>query len=249
MSNFALIFASGVGSRMRSTIGPKQFLEVKGKPILIYTLERFDQHEKIDGIYLVIRKSKEAYMRSLLEKFPIKKLEYIVTDDDHDALSAHSSILNGIMTMKREGVQDDDLVLVHDGVRPIIDDTTITHSVRTASTHGNAITCMAAHETIAYRGEDDTIGDVTKRDDMIILQAPQTFKFKTAYDLNIRSLDDGIVGTVVDQAELNRHYGNELHMIEGLKGNVKITVPLDFTYFEFLVDSGKYEHVIKGEVV
>ena len=249
MSNYALIFASGVGSRMRSTIGPKQFLEVKGKPILIYTLERFDQHEKIDGIYLVIRKSKEAHMRSLLEEFPIKKLKYIVTDDDHDTLSAHASILNGIMTMKREGVQDDDLVLVHDGVRPIIDDSTIAHNVRVAGTHGNAITCMAAQETIAYKGDDDTIGDVTKRDDMIILQAPQTFTFKTAYDLNIRSLDDGIVGTVVDQAELNRHYGNELHMVEGLKGNVKITVPLDFTYFEFLVESGKYEHVIKGEIV
>lgn len=249
MSNYALIFASGVGSRMRTTVGPKQFLEVKGKPILIYTLERFDQHDKIDGIYVVVRKNKEALTKSLIEKFGVKKVLYIVTDDDHDTLTAHSSILNGIMTMKREGVKDDDLVLIHDGVRPIVDDASISHCITMASRLGSAITSIPASETIAEKGDEDMIGDVTKRDNMIILQAPQAFQFSRAYDVNVRALEDNIVGTVVDQAELHRHYGRPIHAIEGLKGNVKITVPLDFTYFEFLVESGKYEHVIKGEAV
>lgn len=250
MSNYALIFASGVGSRMRTTVGPKQFLEVKGKPILVYTLERFDQHEKIDGIYLVVRKSKEAYVKNLVDTFGIKKLKHLVLDDDDDKnLSAHSSIVNGIMTMKREGVQNDDTVLIHDGVRPIIDNDTISHCVNTSKRLGSAITTMPATETIAEKGENDEIGPVTKRENMIILQAPQTFTFENAYDVNIRAVEDGIVGTVVDQAELHRHYGNKLHSIEGLKGNVKITVPLDFTYFEFLVESGKYNHVTQGEVV
>lgn len=249
MSNYALIFASGVGSRMRSTVGPKQFMEVEGKPILIYTLERFDKHEKVDGIYLVVRDDKEALTRSLIEKFNIKKIRLVVSGSDEELSSAHASILSGVMAMKRDGVLNDDLVLIHDGVRPIIDVDTISKSIATAKKSGNAITCMPAHETIAYRGENETIGEVTVRDEMIILQAPQTFKFETAYDVNIKSLDDGIVGTVVDQAELNRHYGNELHVIEGLKGNVKITYPLDFTYFEFLVQSKKYHKVTEGDVV
>jgi 2-C-methyl-D-erythritol 4-phosphate cytidylyltransferase len=247
MSNYALIFASGIGSRMRTTVGPKQFLEVNGKPILIYTLERFDKHEKIDGIYLVVRDNKEALAQSLLEKFDIKKIRLVVSGSEEVLSSAHASILTGIMAMKRDGIQDDDIVLIHDGVRPIIDVDTISKSINTAKKVGNAITCMPATETVAHRNEDDTVGEVTVRDEMIILQAPQTFKFEDAYDVNIRALEDGIVGTVVDQAELNRHYGNELHVIEGLKGNVKITYPLDFTYFEFLVQSKKYDQVIEGD--
>lgn len=249
MSNYALIFASGIGSRMRSTVGPKQFMEVEGKPILIYTLERFDQHEKIDGIYLVVRKSKEDLVKGFIEKFGLQKITRIVTDDDKEKLTAHSSILNGVMEMKRDGVKNDDLVLIHDGVRPIIDTQTISHCITTAKREGNAITSMPATETVAYKGENGTVGEVTVRDNIIILQAPQTFKFSDAYDVNMRAIDDGIVGTVVDQAELNRHYGKTLHAIEGLKGNVKITVPLDFAYFEFLVTSGKYEAVMNGETV
>lgn len=234
---------------MRTTIGPKQFLEVEGKAILIYTLERFEEHEKIDGIYLVVVKSREAYTRELIEKFGIKKLKALVAVEDEEAVTAHHSILNGIMAMKTDGISDEDIVLIHDGVRPIIDDHTITNCIRVANKYGNAITALPAQETIAYKADEDTIGEVTVRDEMIILQAPQAFRFETAYDVNIKALDDGIVGTVVDQAELNRHYGNELHFIEGLKGNVKITVPLDFTYFEFLVKSKKYKLAIKGEVV
>ncbi|HVX24111.1 MAG TPA: IspD/TarI family cytidylyltransferase [Candidatus Saccharimonadales bacterium] len=247
--NYALIFASGVGSRMRSTVGPKQFLEVKGKPLLVYTLERFQTHKQIDGIYLVVRKSKEVLAKSLIEEFSLSKVQHIVTDDDEGELSAHASILNGIMEMKLHGVQDDDVVLIHDGVRPILDEGSIAKCIATAKKMGNAITCMPAQETIAYKEGDDRIGEVTHRDNMIILQAPQAFQFKDAYDVNVKSLEDGIVGSVVDQAELHRHYGNELYTIEGLKGNVKITVPLDFTYFEFLVESKKYYHIIKGETV
>lgn len=249
MSNYALIFASGLGSRMRTTVGPKQFLEVEGKPILIYTLERFASHEKIDGIYVVVRKSKEALTRGLIEKFGVGKVALVVAIEDEEALSAHASILTGIMEMKREGVNDDDIVLIHDGVRPIVDRLTINHCIAATKKYGNAITSIPAHETIAYKQDEDTIGEVTKRDDMIILQAPQAFQFKTAFDVNIKAIEDDIVGTVVDQAELNRHYGNKLHFIEGLRGNVKITVPLDFTYFEFLVKSDKYKLVIERETV
>jgi len=249
MSNYVLVFASGVGSRMRSTVGPKQFLEVNDKPILIYTLERFAQHKEIDGIYLVVRKSKEAYVKKLIEDFAIEKFRLIVTDDDEDDLSAHASILNGIMKMKLDGVKNDDLVLIHDGVRPIIDEKTISDCIATATKFGNAITSMPAHETIAHKSGEHGIGEVTKRDDMIILQAPQTFRFEDAYEVNLKALEDGMVGKFVDQAELNRHYGKELNAIEGLKGNVKITVPLDFTYFEFLVQSKKYYKVIKGESI
>lgn len=244
MSNYALIFASGVGSRMRSTIGPKQFMKIGDKEILAYTLEIFANHKEIDGIYVVVREGKEDFTQSIIDKFSIGKVKKVVTGDES---SAHGSIINGLAAMKDDGIEDSDVVLVHDGVRPILDVITISKCISSTKEFGNAITCMPAQETVAYKGEDDTIKAVTKREEMIILQAPQAFRFKDAHNINERAKKDGIVGKVVDQAELNRRYGTKLHIIEGLKGNVKITVPLDFMYFEYLVHSGKHATIIKGE--
>ena len=97
--------------------------------------------------------------------------------------------------------------------------------------------------------DKESIDKVTVRDEMFILQAPQTYRFEDAYDLNQRAIEDGIVGQVVDQAELNRHYGKTLYLSEGLHGNVKITFPLDFTYFVLLVKSGNYKEIIEGITV
>jgi 4-diphosphocytidyl-2-methyl-D-erithritol synthase len=248
MSNIALIFASGIGSRMRSTVGPKQFLQVKNKPLLVYTLERFESYQNIDKIYLVVRQSREEYTRELIKEHKLRKIRLVV-DKDSDKLTAHASIINGLVHMKKDGINDDDIVLIHDGVRPIIDNDTLDRNIEDTEEYGSSITFIPASETVARSLDGKGIESVTVRSEMVILQAPQAFKFGTAYELNQRAIKDGIVGTVVDQAELNRRYGKNLHLTEGLKGNVKITVPLDFTYFEFLVESGKYELILRGETV
>lgn len=245
MSNIAIIFAGGVGSRMRYRLGPKQFMEVNSKPILIYTLDRFEQHKKIDKIYLIITKSHISKTRKLIRKFKINKVRSIVGGGD----SAHESIMNGLEAAHKDGAKSNDVVLIHDGVRPIIDSGTIDLCIRTTKKLGNAITSLAAYETVAESENNKTVKNVLKRDMLYTLQAPQTFLFKDAYSVNEQSKKDGLVGKVVDQAELNMIYGNKLNLITGIRGNVKITVPLDFTYFEFLVKSGRYKKIVQGEDV
>jgi len=243
--NVAVIFAGGIGSRMRNTTGPKQFMEVLGKPILIYTLERFEKHKDIDKIYIVVTETHIDETKALIKKFKIDKIANIVAGGD----SAHASIINGIEAVKQDGANDDDIILFHDGVRPIIDSKTIENNIRVAKLYGNAITSIPAFETVAISANKETVDSVTVRDDSYILQAPQTYRFKDAYELNQRAIKDKIVGKVVDQAELNRRYNKKLYLVEGMRGNVKITVPLDFAYFEFLVTSGNYSHLLKGDVI
>lgn len=248
MSNIALIFASGIGSRMRSTIGPKQFLEVENRPLLVYTLERFQNHENIDQIYLVVRASRGDFARKLIVDYGITKAK-VVEDSDSDKLTAHATIINGLEHMKKDGVRDNDTVLIHDGVRPIVNSVAIDRNIEDVEEYGSSITYVPASETVARSLDGESIESVTVRSEMVILQAPQAFRFGDAYHVNQQAKKDDLVGKVVDQAELNRHYGRKLHLTEGLKGNVKITVPLDFVYFEFLVKSGKYELIIRGENV
>lgn len=243
--NIAVIFAGGVGSRMRNTTGPKQFMEVLGKPILIYTLERFEKHKDIDKIFVVVNETHINETKELVKKFKIDKVCDVVAGGD----SAHASIVNGIEAAKADGANDNDIIMFHDGVRPIIDSKTIENNIRIANLYGNAITSIPAFETVALSSDKEMVDSVTIRDNSFILQAPQTYKFGDAYELNQRAIKDDIVGKVVDQAELNRHYDKPLYLVDGMRGNVKITVPLDFAYFEFLVTSGNYTHLLKGDVI
>lgn len=241
----AIIFAGGRGTRMANTSGPKQFMEVKGKPILVYTLERFQENSRIDDICLVVGESHVEMARELAKKYQITKVRTVVKGGD----SAHASIICGLEAASEAGLKDDDIVLIHDGVRPIIDDATIGKCISMTQRAGNAITSMAAYETPARSVDGDVVDEVLIRDEMYTLQAPQTFKFGKALEINRRAIEDGIVGTVVDQAQLNLHYGEELHLIEGIRGNAKITVPIDYLYFKFLVESGKYYRLIEGKNV
>jgi len=245
MNNIAIIFAGGEGTRMRYKNGPKQFMTVKRKTILQYTLECFENHEEIDEIYLVVKESCIDNAKKICLKAKLKKIRAIVAGGD----SAHASIIEGIQSAKQHGAQDDDIVLFHDGVRPIIDKRTISKCIYSVKQHGSGICSLAAYETPAKSKDGKMIDEIIVRSEMYVLQAPQAFLFGNAYELNMRSIKDGFVGKVVDQAELHKKYGKTIHLIEGLRGNVKITVPLDFTYFEYLVISGKYNRIMRGEIV
>jgi len=237
----AIIFAGGIGSRMKSVEQPKQFQPVEGKPILAHTLEHFQEHPRIAGIYLSCVASHLEDAWSLVRGYGIDKVRAIVPG----GASAQESIYNALRTASVDGVTDDTVVLVHDGVRPLINKALITRNIETAQQHGNAVTAIPCFETIA-RSVDDaaTIESVTRRDEMHVLQAPQTFPLGLARHLNERSVHEGLLGTFVDQAQLMRHYGQQLHLVAGFRGNVKITTDLDLLQFELLAGSGQLAAVI-----
>lgn len=125
--NYAVIFAGGTGTRMNSKTRPKQFLTLHGKEIIIYTLEHFENHPEIDGISVVCIEGWIDYLKKLLDKYQIKKVRWI----SPGGATGQESIYNGLNAMRGQ-IADDSIVLIHDGVRPLIDEELITNNIRMA---------------------------------------------------------------------------------------------------------------------
>jgi 2-C-methyl-D-erythritol 4-phosphate cytidylyltransferase len=232
----AIIFAGGTGSRMgpRDEI-PKQFRVVGGRPILVRTLEHFEDHEDVHGIYLSCLSTHVQHALALIRQFGLTKVRGITPGGE----TSQHSILNALRCAVEDGVPDGTIALIHDGVRPVITPALITANVRCAEKYGSAITAIPCFETIAMSLDGAcTVESVPARQLMHVLQAPQTFLLGEAYRMNVRSLDDGLLGSFVDQAQLMNHYGGRLRLVPGLRGNVKITTDFDLVQFRLMVEAG-----------
>jgi len=241
-SAVALIFAGGSGTRMRQEDGlPKQFIEVAGIPILVHTLQRFQECDSIDAIYLVVPPTWTEHVLNLVMNFSIFKTAAVVPGGN----TALESIFCGLQRMVDDGVPSDAVVAIHDGVRPIVTNSLITTNVETARSMGNAVTSIPAFETVALRQEgSDIVENVVDRHRAYVLQAPQTYHLGDVYDMNLRAQADGTLGKFVDQANMQSYYGKVLHLVEGFRGNVKITIPDDVRYFTYLVETGEYDKIV-----
>lgn len=230
--NVAVIFAGGVGQRMRSAATPKQFLELHGKPIIIYTLEQFDNHPDIDGIVISCLESWIPYLEKLIKKFAITKVGAIVPGGS----SGQGSIFNGI-NKAASVFPEDSVVLIHDAVRPVITPELISANIETARTFGNAVTVSPAIETITVKGEiDGEVGEILNRNRCQLAKAPQTFILKDILDAHHKAQAEG-KDDFIDSASLMRYYGHKLHTVEGSSDNIKITTPTDFYTFRAIVEA------------
>lgn len=227
----AVIFAGGIGSRMSSRTTPKQFLEVHGKPILIHTLEHFQDHPMIDGIALAILPEYKSHTERLLRRYEIDKVRWIVNGGGTGQESRHAAL-----KAVAADCPEDTLVLIHDGVRPLINEALITANIEMAAELGNAITCTKINETVTV-STDDKITDVIPREHLYAAQAPQTFAVGEILSLYDRAVSEG-ENNSIDSCTLMDHYGHTLHRIEGPRSNIKITTAEDFyvcrTYFDVL---------------
>lgn len=239
--NIAVIFAGGIGSRMNHPDGPKQFIKVSDKPVLVYTLEHFQNHPDIDAIYISTLEEGIEKTKELVEKYRLNKVKTIVRGGD----SAQESIYNGLTAaVEDKDNNEDTCVLVHDGVRPVINKKLIDDNIESVRNNGSAISSIPAFETVARSLDGgDTVDQVENRDLMYTLQAPQSFKLYKIHQVHKKSVEEGMMGKFIDQAHMMNYYSHAVHMIEGFRGNVKVTVPLDLTYFTFLVESGEFKNV------
>lgn len=228
--NIALIFAGGTGQRMNTKTRPKQFLELHGKPIIVHTLEQFDAHPLVDGIVVVCLSEWIPFLERSLEKFGVSKVAAVVPGGK----SGQESIRNGIRKIS-ELYPEDSIVLVHDGVRPLVDEETIEFCVVCAREKGNAITVAPAIETIVRVGGDEVI-DIVDRSACRMARAPQCFVLKDLKEAHEESLRQGLED-FIDSASMMRHFGHELHIVEGKADNIKITTPADFFLFRAIVDA------------
>lgn len=236
--NMAVIFAAGTGQRMNTKSKPKQFLDVHGKPVLIYTLEIFQKHPMIDGIILVCLESWIKYSEELLSKWHITKAKILIPG----GYSGQESIFNGLKAV-HDNCDKDSIVLIHDGVRPLIDEITITKAIESVKKHGNAITVSPAIETVVVKNEDGKVGSILKRSDCEMAKAPQCFYLSDIYNTHLKARLEGNVD-FIDSASLMQHYGYKLFTVEGPVENIKITTPSDFYIFRAIIDAKENLQII-----
>lgn len=237
--NIAVIFAGGTGKRMNTRAKPKQFLEMHGKPVLIYTLERFDEHPKIDGIVLVCLESWIAYARKLVKEYNLTK----VIDVIPGGRNGQQSIFYGVRRACQAYSSSKDVVLVHDGVRPLIDGATITNCLKSVKKYGNAITTTPAIETIFVDSDNGTVGQIFNRAQCAMARAPQCFYLKDLYEAHLKAQEEGKLD-FIDSAMLMQHYGAELHTVAGPVENIKITTPTDFYLFRAMLDAQENMQIV-----
>lgn len=226
----ALIFAGGTGKRMNSRAKPKQFLDIHGKPVIIYTLEQFEYHDEIDSIVIACLESWIGELETMLQRFGITKATKIVPG----GATGHDSICNGLVAM-RETTANDDIVLIHDGVRPLITEGVISDNIDAVRRYGCAITSEAARESVVQSKDGTRIDSIPTRDEMYVAKAPQSFRYGDILTLYERAREEGFKS--IDSAHLCSHYNYPMHIVRSPNYNVKITEPTDFFVVRALMEA------------
>lgn len=232
----ALIFAGGTGKRMNTRSKPKQFLEIHGKPVIIYTLEHFEYHEEIDDIVVVCVKEYMEELKGLLRRFGITKVQKIVPGGS----TGHDSIYQGLLAMG-EFAKENDIVLIHDGVRPLIDEELISLNIDTVKRFGNAITCEADKESQVRSADGKTVDEMPPRNQMYTAKAPQSFYYGEIKRLYETARKDAVKS--IDSAHLCSMYHKDLHIVKSTNNNMKITEPADFYICRALYDAMEGQQV------
>ena len=226
----ALIFAGGSGTRMNSKSRPKQFLQFYGKELIIHTLENFQNHFEINGIAVVCIEEWIPYLNKLLEKYGIDKVKAVV----FGGVTGQESIFKGLKAIKTFDKDEKSIVLIHDGVRPFINEDVISSCIKTVKEKRSAITVVPATETI-ITSEDGKISSITDRSKCCLARAPQCFYLDDILDAHNKAIKDGNLN-IIDSASLMKFYGHELYTVQGNADNIKITTPADFYTFKALYE-------------
>ena len=222
MKNIAIIFAGGTGSRMGSDL-PKQFLKVNGNEIIIHTLNRFEENENIDEIYVACISDWIPYLENLVSRSSVTKVKRIFPGGK----TGQDSIFIGLSEVLKD--YDNAIVLIHDGVRPLITNEVINRCIEGVNAYGNAITATPSFETPIISGDGNLVESMPERRTVYTAQAPQCFYLQDIYKVHVeeRKTNPNYDG-IVDSCGLMFKYGIKCHLIEGNRGNIKVTTPEDF---------------------
>lgn len=240
--NVAIIIAAGSGHRMGQDI-PKQFINVFDKPVLIYTLEGFQKHPMVDAIEVVCLEGWEAVVWAYAKQFGIDKLKWIVKGGK----SGQESIRNGVFNLEGK-LSENDIVVVHDGIRPLIEPFVLTDVVEKATEFGNAVTSMPYNEQIFVVSEEDpsTTTKYIPRETLRRVSTPQAYRFglldakyHEAFEKGIGIYGSSYANTMM--VEL----GVRLHFAAGSDKNIKLTTKDDLELFKGYISKDKKEEWLK----
>ena len=231
--NIAVIFAGGVGKRMHSKECPKQFLKIFNKPIIIHTLEYFEKHPLIDAIVISCVEEWMPYLEELIYKYRIEKVKKVVVGGETGQLS----IYNGLKAAEDVANGEKAIVLIHDGVRPLINAKLITDNIESVKKNGSAITTAVVKETILVVNEGTaTINYVPSRKNSRVARAPQSFWLNDILNAHEKALSEG-KKDYIDSCTMMQEYGYDLFLVDGPGENIKITTPEDFYIMRAILEA------------
>lgn len=230
----AIIIAGGSGSRMGQDI-PKQFINVYDKPVLLYTLEGFQKHPQIDAIELVCIDGWHDVVWAYAKQFNISKLKWIVSGGS----TGQESIRNGVYNLEGK-VNSDDTIIIHDGIRPLVDETVLTDAIVKCNKYGNAVTSMPYNEQIFVADDELSTTKFIPRETLRRVSTPQAYKFALldekyheAYEKKIGIYGSHYTNTMM--VEL----GVRLYFAAGSDKNIKLTTKDDLGMFKAYLKSDK----------
>lgn len=231
--NYAIITAGGVGSRMGLSI-PKQLFKVKEKPLIVYTLEKFEKCTAIDYICLVfLEEYKEDFIK-IIDQYSLKKIKWFVPGGDTNQMS----IYNGLKCLKSANISDDDIILVHDGIRPLIDDSIIVDAINVCKEKGNSVAVVPCNEAMLQSSTGISSSVSIDRRTVWKTQTPHCMPFINMIELVEESISKGIRNSVAICTMLIEN-GRTVYFSKGSNLNFKLTTPEDIDLFKGILEMNK----------
>lgn len=228
--NIALIIAGGSGQRMAQDI-PKQFIHINNKPIIIYTLEAFQKHPQIDAIEVVCIEGWHEILKAYAKQFKITKLKWVISGGK----TGQESIRNGVFNLQ-EHCSDEDNIIIHDGIRPMVDENVLSDVLVKCDLYGNAVTSLPYNEQIFFKETEATTKQYIPRETLRRVQTPQAYKYKKllwgykeAFEKNIGISNSSYTNTMMIDL------GETLYFAAGSEKNIKLTTKDDLDIFKALL--------------
>ena len=219
----AIVLAGGRGKRMNYHKS-KQFIEIKGKPVLVYTLEKFIYNKSIDEVILVLPEDEVDYCKKeVLQKYSLKVDRIVIGGKE-----MQDSVFNALEAMEKANI-----VLIHDGARPFISEKIIEEGIKYANIYGAAAPGVTPKDTIKIKNEDNISVDTPDRNTLVAVQTPQCFKYDEIYQCHRKIKEENAI--VTDDTSVVERYGHKVYLYEGDYTNIKITTPEDLILAERLI--------------
>ena len=239
----AMLFAGGSGVRMESSDLPKQFLEVGGKPIIIHTMEHFSKHPMVDAIVVACKADWIDYLKELTAQFGVTKVRKIVPG----GATGFDSIHNGVIATAEFSLDNEDIILICDGVRPMLSEKLITDCIEHTKKYKTAVPVTPSIDSLLYSTDGETCGKSYERNTMYITQAPQGYTMERILWAHEEAYKRGILNPV-SSSELFIELGVKVHIFKGERFNIKVTTPEDLITLRSQFYYENYKRFAKEEL-
>lgn len=227
--NIALLLAGGIGSRLDAS-KPKQFVKVKGKPIIAYTMQEFQRHPLIDKIIIVCYEPYIPELEKIIKKYRISKYAAAVPGGKN----GQESLFNGLKYLHNQKFGDEDLIIIHDAVRPFVPLAVLSDLIMVASKNGNACASLPCHETLVATSDQLCGNQSIERSTVRRVQTPQAYHLKELYETLLEAYRKGIDNSVYANT-LMLELGHTIFFSKGFSDNIKITTKDDVALFKALL--------------